>query len=280
MLKKITIPLVLILVVGFYGCDNDDRYIDTTPPAPPVNVDTYVANNEVEIVWDHNREPDLAGYNIYYNYTYEGEYTLIGSVDYEVNRFVDFEVENGIRYYYAVAAYDFNGNESELSYDEVYGVPRPEGMNQSIFDYIKFPSLAGYDFSEYQVGSYNEETDDFSADFFFENYQGTFYLNVWDDTDIQNMGATNNIYDITYAPISGWVPLVQGENVKYVEVQVGHTYVIYTWDNHFAKVRISAITTERVTFDWAYQLVEGERQLKANKKLKRDKLPKKIIKNR
>ncbi len=279
MLKKIITPLILIVVVGFYGCD-DDRYIDTTPPAPPVNVDTYVADGEVEIIWDHNRESDLAGYNIYYSYAYNDPYTLIGSTGSNVNRFVDFDVNNGVKYYYAVAAYDLNGNESELSYDEVYGVPRPEGMNQSVFDYIKFPASAGYDFSEYQIGSYNEVTDDYSADFFFENFEGTFYLNVWDDSDIQSMGSTNNIYDIIYAPLTGWVPLVEGENVKYIEARVGHTYVVYTWDNHFAKVRINAITNERVIFDWAYQLIEGERQLKTNTKTKRDELPKEIIKNR
>ena len=32
----------------------------------------------------------------------------------------------------AVAAYDFNGNESELSYDVIYSTPRPEGFNQPI----------------------------------------------------------------------------------------------------------------------------------------------------
>ncbi|MGD8782394.1 MAG: fibronectin type III domain-containing protein [Ignavibacteria bacterium] len=280
MLKKKILTLVLFTAIGFYGCDDDEHYIDTTPPAPPANVETYVADEVVEIIWDHNNESDVAGYNIYYSYTYWGEYTLIGSVDYDINSFVDYDVENGVKYYYAVAAYDFNGNESELSYDEVYGVPRPEGLNQSIFDYIKFPSSSGYDFSEYQVGPFDEKIDGFSADFFFENYEGTFYLNVWDDTDIQDMGATNSIYDITYAPLTGWVSLVDGENVKYVEVEVGHTYVIYTWDSHYAKVRISAMTSERIIFDWAYQLVEGERQLKVNRNLKRDELPQEIIKNK
>ncbi len=43
---------------------------------------------------------------------------------------------------------------------------------------------------------------------------------------------------------------------------VGHTYVFWTWDNHFAKIRISSITPDRMVFDWAYQLVEGEIMLK------------------
>ncbi|MCK7520206.1 MAG: hypothetical protein MZV64_22195 [Ignavibacteriales bacterium] len=47
------------------------------------------------------------------------------------------EAVNGDKYYYAVAAYDYNGNESELSYDVIYSTARPEGFNQAIFDYQK-----------------------------------------------------------------------------------------------------------------------------------------------
>lgn len=213
---------IAALIVTFAACD------DNVAPDPPRNVSVYPGDLSVEIEWDENRESDVAGYNVYYSYTYWGEYTLIGST--ENNYYADYDVNNGDLYYYGVAAYDYNGNESELSYDEVYGVPRPEGMNQSILDYLRFPNSSGYDFSEFEVGSYNEITDDYSADFFFENYNGTYYLNVWDDGEIQDMGHTQNIYDITNAPISGWVPLIEGENVKYTEAKVGHTYVIYTWD--------------------------------------------------
>jgi hypothetical protein len=73
------------------------------------------------------------------------------------------------------------------------------------------------------------------------------------------MGPTVDIYDIEIAPVSGW------STVKFVEAILGHTYVIWTWDNHFAKVRISSMTDERVVFDWAYQLVEGEPLLKGMK---------------
>jgi len=268
---------VAALIITFAACDDDNYSYDNIAPDPPRNVSVYPGDLMVEIEWDKNRESDIAGYNVYYSYTYWGEYTLIGST--ENNYYVDYDVDNGDLYYYAVAAYDYNGNESELSYDEVYGVPRPEGMNQSILDYLRFPNSSGYDFSEFAVGPYNEITNDYSVDFFFENYNGTYYLNVWDDGEIQDMGATQNIYDITYAPISGWVPLVEGENVKYTEAKVGHTYVILTWDNHFAKVRISSITTERIFFDWAYQLLEGERQLKRKEITeKRNSIPGKVIK--
>ena len=207
-------------------------------------------DSRVDIYWNPNRESDVAGYNVYYSYSYSGKYTLIGSTrnDY----FVDNGAVNGDTYYYAITAYDYNGNESDLSKDVVYSTPRPEGFNQAIYDYRNFPNSGGFSFFDYTIVPYNDQ----NCDFFFENYQGTFYLDVWDDSDIQDMGPTNDIYDIPYAPTGGW------SSTKDAFAIVGHTYVIWTFDNHFAKVRIKNITADRVVFDWAFQLVQGETQLK------------------
>ena len=84
------------------------------------------------------------------------------------------------------------------------------------------------------------------------------------------MGPTSDLYEIDYAPVSGWVPIQPNENIKYVEAKVGHTYIVWTWDNHFAKIRINRITNERVVFDWVYQLVEGEPKLKRREILNRE----------
>ena len=251
-MKKLILSTVFIAAAFILSsCDvNDSYYNDYTPPAPPSGIQVLNGDNRVDISWIANRESDVAGYNVYFNYTYQGTYERIGSTS--GTYFVDLDAVNGNKYYYAVAAYDYNGNESELSYDVIYSTPRPEGFNQSIFDYIRFPNNSGYTFTSYSVVPY----DDQEADFFFELYQGTGYLRVWDDTDIQDMGPTNDIYDIAYAPINGW------STVKEEIAIVGHTYVIWTWDNHFAKIRVKSITGDRVVFDWAFQLVEGEPQLK------------------
>lgn len=275
-LNKIFLSLILISILLFTACDEfHDYYYDDTPPNPPKNIYTITGDNRIDIIWDHNNENDVSGYNVYYSYSYDGRYELIGNT---VNNFyIDNGAENGVTYYYAITAYDYNGNESELSYDVIYDTPRPEGFNQSIFDYNRSPNNAGYDFSDYLVVPYNS----LEADFFFENYNGTFYLNVWDDSDIQDMGTTNDIYDISYSPLNGWVPIMPDENVKYVEAKIGHTYVIWTWDNHFAKVRISNITNERMVFDWAYQTAEGNRELKRSEtSTERKKLPTNVFKNR
>ena len=272
-MKKISIySLAIITSLLLSACElyePDDYYYDYDPPAVPGGIVVINGDNRVDLYWDDNYEDDLAGYNVYYSYEYDGKYTLIGSS--QTSYFIDWESANGVTYYYAVTAYDYNGNESELSYDVVYATPRPEGFNQSIFNYNKYPENSGYSFSNYSVVPY----DDLGSDFFFENYDGEFYLNVWDDTDIQNMGQTYDIYDIPYAPASGWNPS------KYELAVVGHTYVIWTWDNHFAKVRVKSITNDRVVFDWAYQLVEGNRELKLNtKKGKREPLQKEKLTGR
>lgn len=252
-MKKINIILaVLIAGLLLVSCDiNDTQYdYDYTPPKIPSGVQVLNGDQRVDISWNHNRENDLAGYNVYYSYSYNGRYTLIGTT--RNNFFIDYDVTNGTRYYYAVTAFDYNNNESELSFEVVYARPRPEGFNQSIFDYRRFPNNSGYSFSKYSVRPYNH----LDTDVYFEIYQGTPYLVVYEDSDIIDMGPTNDIWDIEFAPTSGWSPY------KDEIVKVGHTYVIWTFDNHFAKMRIKSITSDRIVFDWAYQTVAGDPQLK------------------
>ncbi len=254
-MKKITkYILALITSIFITACNINDPHeqvYDYTPPAEPTGIVVVNGDNRVDLYWNENRESDVAGYNVYYSYEYDGRYELIGST--ETNYFIDRDVDNGVTYYYAVTAYDYNGNESELSFDVIYATPRPEGFNQSIFDFHRFPQNSGYGFSEYSVVPYDASPE---SDVFFELFDGEYYLNVWDDTDIKDMGPTNDIYDIPFAPTSGWAP------DKYEVARVGHTYVVWTWDNHFAKVRIKNITNDRVVFDWAYQVAEGNNQLK------------------
>ncbi len=246
--------LAALLLAGIFltACDVNDSNTepDYTPPSPPTGVVVVNGDNRVDLYWNENREPDVAGYNIYFSFSYSGKYTLIGSSPYA--NYIDDEAVNGETYYYGITAYDFNGNESELSPDVIYSTPRPEGYNQALLNFRQYPNNSGYTFTDYSVVPY----DDQSTDFFFGVYNGIDSIMVWGDTDIQDMGPTQDIYDIEFAPTSGWNPSKS-------EVAIaGHTYVIWTWDNHFAKVRISSISANRMVFDWAFQLVEGNVQLK------------------
>lgn len=255
-MKKLIYYLIIPLIpLILYSCGVKDSYdtIDVTAPAPPTGITVLNGDNRVDISWNPNYENDVAGYNIYYALSYNGKYTLIGSSN--DNYFVDYDAANGTTYYYAVTAYDYNGNESELSYDAIYAVPRPEGFNQAIFDFHHYPDLAGYTFNDYSVVPF----DDQSTDFFLGIYNGIDSIMVNYDTDIQDMGTTQDIWDIPFAPTGGW------RESKSAVALAGHTYVIWTWDNHYAKVRISEISPNRIVFDWSFQLLEGEHMLKPRK---------------
>lgn len=240
----------LIAVLGICGCQATIIMPDLTPPSPPRGISTATGDHFVEIFWLANPEADVAGYKIYSSSTAQGRFTFIASTGQP--HFVDAGIQNGVTYYYAVSAYDFDGNESDPSADIAYDTPRPEGYDVQIADYRRNPGSAGYDFSTYSVGNY----DDQYTDLFFENFNGTFYLNVWDDSNIRDMGYTASVYDIAYAPADGWSP------TKDARVYPGHTYAVQTWDNHYAKVRVINVSLAGVNFDWVYQLQEGNPRLK------------------
>lgn len=263
MKTRMILVILTAAVIGFTGCkhhinDYNDNY-DNTPPLAPTNVSVLALDNEVEIYWDRSSENDVAGYNVYFAYEYNGRYTLLGST--KNTSYVDGGSngpENGVKYYYAVAAYDYDGNLSDLSGTYAFAIPRPDGYNVPLFEYTMNPSKGAFDFSDYAILDYSNE----NGDMFVEYYQGKWYLDVWQDSDIRDMGLTTDITYVTTAPVSGYVPLNNGDNIKYTEAIAGHTYVIRTWDNHFAKVRIGQIASDRIIFDWAYQLISGERLLK------------------
>ncbi|MGB9665071.1 MAG: fibronectin type III domain-containing protein [Ignavibacteria bacterium] len=253
---KIFLSLIPLFFSGCIIETDISNYRDFIPPSPPKNIYSITGDNWVELNWQHNLEPDLDGYNIYRSFSYSGRYEFIGFT--KRNYFVDYTARNGNTYYYAITAVDFSGNESDLSTDVIYDTPRPEGYNQVIFDFRRFPNNSGYDFSSYSIVPFDND----NCDMFFDNDNGKYYMVVYDDTDIQDMGLTNDIYDIDKAPISGWSP------TKDVRLYVGHTYVVWTWDNHYAKFRVKYLSNERVVFDWAYQLVEGNRELRISPNLR------------
>jgi hypothetical protein len=250
MKKTLIIVLLLSGALLGTGCHNWIYDPDIVPPAAPTGVRTATGDGFIEILWAENREPDLVGYRVYVSSSYEGRYEFIGTA-YE-NYFLDEAARNGSPYYYAVTAFDDAGNESELSRDVAYDIPRPEGYDLLLNDYRTMPNTAGYDFSTYAVVPYTDQY----VDMWFENYSGTFYMNVGTDTDIQDMGPTVSILEIGLAPAGGWSPTHD------VVLKVGHTYVVWTWDDHYAKFRVRSLSSSRVVFDWAYQLVPSTPLLK------------------
>jgi hypothetical protein len=245
-MKLISIALAASFII--LGCE--EHNIDTTPPPPPQGIRTISLDNAVEIQWLPSQAEDVKGYNVWKSDQYAGQYQLIASTS--SISLVHYGATNGTTYYYAVSAYDFDDNESALSKDVVYDTPRPEGLGVVLIDTSTSRNISGYGFASYSILScYDKNTD-----IFLVYAHGRLYVHVWSDTDIQDMGFTNSLDEISASPTKGWAPS------KSAEAIVGHTYVIWTVDDNYAKVRIQNVTASSIVFDWAYQTAKGNIELK------------------
>lgn len=87
---------------------------DVFPPAPPAGLAGVYTGKEVDLIWNPNTEPDLAGYNIYRSTAGQKPVKL----NTELLRsplYHDTSATPGHRYTYHVTAVDTNGNESASS---------------------------------------------------------------------------------------------------------------------------------------------------------------------
>lgn len=260
------------------ACDEDEEFVDVTPPAIPNGVYSVTADQLILVRWNPNRERDLAGYHVLSNTDGGNEYFIIATIDafdpdyYRTGalvndpgddylEFPDFEAVNGTYYWYAIIAFDDHGNESDLSLETVVDVPRPEGAVE-LFDERLNASLSGYDFSSLS-GQPQPSTDPSTDVFYRTDAGGVGYLLVnGSRVRIQDYGNVG--FDVaSYAPIDGWSATGRTEAIE------GHTYVleIYdgigrTGDRHYAKLTIVERTSSSVDMDWGYQIVSDERELK------------------
>jgi hypothetical protein len=238
------------------GCDDDDAVVvappqDVVPPTAPQAVKTVTGDGRVTITWLRNTEPDLAGYRVYRGTdSYEGPFNPLGTTT--SLGWVDQNVINGSTYFYAVSAFDAAGNEGELSVENTFDTPRPEGTNVVLTPRSLEPDLpAGYDFSTGLARlSANAETD-----VYFEIVDGVRLMVARDlSTDIQDAGF-RPLDELDWAPEEGWSPTGTAELI------LGHSYYVWTRTDNFAKFRVTAISNTQVRFDWAYQLQAGNPEL-------------------
>lgn len=231
------------------------RY-DNSAPSAPRGVTSLNGDGYVILTWFANPEPDLAGYDIYRGATdCNGPYTYVVSTT--DTFFVDNSVTNGNTYYYAVAAYDRDDLQSDLSVECIHDTPRPEGV-VTLYDFNQFPAQAGFDFSAQSRVAWDAS----ASDIYFEKYQPVgqtyyvFYLNANSGTLIQDFGYVDTLSQVGWAPTQGW------SNLSYVEAIQGHAYIINTRDNNYAKIRVNQLGTTSAQLEWAYQLVQNNTQLK------------------
>ena len=252
--------IALALAAIAPGCDLDgsgDHVVaprDTEPPAVPSGVRSVTGDGEVEIVWAPNREADLAGYRVYWSATAPGPYEFMAETG--TARYLDRDVANGTTYFYAVTAFDRAGNESELSLELVHDTPRPAGENLMLLRATGSGwELSGYDFSAYVRRPFTAV----DTDMYFTFESGRPAMVAPDPaTDLQDAGYAE-LDDLDWAPPGGWT----GEDrVTLIE---GHSYYVWTRDDHYAKFRVTDLDGERAVIDWAYQIDRSNPELRGGR---------------
>lgn len=269
------------LVLPLAGCDDDCDCFDLVPPAIPNGVYSITGDDVIFLRWNPNREPDLAGYRIWYEDPIGSnkffELANIGARDFYFDNgtpddladdfleYPDESIGNGEYTSYAVSAYDRAGNESALSLEFVLDVPRPENSPSDplvLSARGMSPALAGYDFSG--LSNRSQAFDLGSTDLWYEiDGQGVPYLVVpRERVRVQDYGFVG--FDVaTYAPLSGYS---RSDRVEAIE---GHTYFFriagpggFGADDNYAKVEVLDLSATEILLWWGYQLIPGERELK------------------
>jgi hypothetical protein len=247
------LPVAAGLLLGaalVSGCDDEVFRHDCGDPLAPVNVNSITGDGEVYLYWTPVDEDNVDYFVVYRSSTAYGTYYEIGHTS-DVD-FLDRDTRNGRTYFYAVTSVDYCGHESELSREIVHDTPRPEGFGASVADADGEDwRRSGWDFSAYRALPW-DHTD---ADVYFIVSDGVPYLVAVDlDTDIQDAGFAG-FDDVSWAPENGWSPS------GVVEVIRGHVYVVWTRNDHYAKVRVTSVGGGTLRFDWAYQVDRGNPEL-------------------
>ncbi|UCE66141.1 MAG: HmuY family protein [Candidatus Zixiibacteriota bacterium] len=256
--------IILMVAVSFFNisCEDTTKPRDITPPPVPTGLTSTTGDGVVWLEWDPIiGVRDLDGYSVYRSVDNSLFYWQ-SDTDKDITHYPDYDVFNGQTYYYGVSSFDYNGNESEVSFDYivVFDTPRPQGWDVVIYTMAADPDYSGFDFSAEDIVGYNSLRADFYLEFDDSPGIDTYFITLGaNGSGIQDMGHTESLFDITYAPDDGWSVL------DYAEAIEGHTYVIRTVDDHYAMIRITdfdSFPARNMTFDWAYQIDAGNRELK------------------
>jgi hypothetical protein len=255
MIRTWLLLLSAALVLG--GCDEATAPRDVRPPAAPRGLYSVTGDGMVTLNWVDNTESDFSGYRVYQAACASGggcPYTLVGATTGTV--YVVSGLTNGLTRYFAVSAVDRTGNESPLSYADVFDTPRPEGFNRTLTNALTAPATSGWDFSSY-AGSPVVAWDDPATDMYFTTSGGGLRIVCpYTDTEIQDAGYATTLDAVDFAPPAGWSPTGTVEGIA------NHCYVVKA-GTHYAKFRVTSVASGSMIFDWAYQVDPGNPELRA-----------------
>ncbi len=263
---KLLLLGAVLALAAVSGCDT----VDDIAPAVPTGVFTVTGDEMVTVYWNDIDEADLVAYDIYRNdpsIADPYEYHYVGTVRWNENYdsgsllhwFDDYDVVNGETYYYAVLSVDESGNESALSYEDVFDTPRPEGYDVWMYDrFGQLGTMGGFDFSDLQsvARPWNDPAVDMYVEFDGDGIP--WIVAADDDVQLQDYG-TIQLQWVDWAPRDGYSAAGRAELIA------GHSYIVMIADHgiHFAKFQVTALESGRVRIDWAYQVDEDNPELRA-----------------
>jgi hypothetical protein len=144
----------------------------------------------VDLAWDANTEPDLAGYKIHYG-TASGDYSHTIDVG-NITTYTLTGLEEGVTYYLAATAYDDDDNESDYSDELVHTCINEKPINQN----PTTPSIPSGPSTGYTQTSYN-----FSTTASDPNGDELQYRFDWGDGESSDWGASSQSHSWSSAAI-------------------------------------------------------------------------------
>jgi hypothetical protein len=103
-------------------------------PKAPVNLSASGASDHINLIWAKNKEPDIAGYNIYRSQITGGPYTKVNAALVADTFYADYSAGPGILYYYCATANIKALAESRLSNEAsaMIGIEEADGVSGSV----------------------------------------------------------------------------------------------------------------------------------------------------
>ncbi|GEM_PF-1809751 len=163
-----------------------------------------------------------------------------------------YTIQNGYTYYITVRAHDLNGNESGFS-DEASTTPRPDG---SCTLTCSTTITNGYSISN--RGPYPDT--DYAFGIFKGNLSGSVtnlipLIIAGNGTQIIDTG-NGSFNSITRAPQNGYI-----QHGELLPIRIGHIYILHVAPNNYVKLWCETIQDTSLTFQWAYQLDPGNKNI-------------------
>jgi endonuclease I len=132
-------------------------------PTAPSGLQALSTAESVELDWNDNFEPDLAGYRVMRALAPGGPYVALQLGLLTSSQFTDVSVNSGSFYYYVVTAVDLDGDESVLSAELAVPVGVSPWINEIHYDNsgadadegVEIAGLAGIDLTGWQLVTYN-----------------------------------------------------------------------------------------------------------------------------